>query len=620
MSKQHRSNKIEVLSDQAHCRKRPGMYLGSTDTQKEHRWALHPEYYDWIQFRELEYVPGIVKMFDEVISNSIDEALRTDFDHANQIDVEIGADHSISISDNGRGISSDVNAEHGKTEVELAFTQLRAGSNFSEDSFVSIGTHGLGASLVNIMSEWFIAKSCDGNKTIKVQSRWDDTQDALLSSVQQLKKGKRGTSVTFRPDFSLFAVDGLTTDILCLIEKRVRDLAVCFPQIRFRWQKKIIRESTFRKYINQIAESYEVFENDKVKIAVLPSEERNHISFVNGIDVYEGGSHLDLVRQTIGSKLVEKLNKKYKKLNLRLPDVTNKTCWVIITNDIPNPKFRSQTKEFITNNAKDFGDVFDGIDNEAFLKRILKNDDIIDPIIETKKLRLEAKERVELKKKSRAIKKIRVPKHVPANGDPDKTMLFITEGDSAAGMLTNVRNPDLHGCFPLRGKPLNTWGKKPGQILKNAELQQLMSVLGLEFGSEPDEMNYGYIKILCDADQDGYAIASLLLAFFSHWPKLFEDNRIQIVRCPILVASKSGKKDQRFYSVRAYTEARESGKVDDSWKMTYLKGLGSLTEDEYERLINSPVEDNITITADSLDALELAFGKNAEGRKAWLQT
>lgn len=617
---QHRSNRIEVLSDQAHVRKKPGMYLGSTDTQKEHRWALHPDYYDWIQFRELEYVPGIVKMFDEVISNSIDEALRTDFEHANQIDVEVGADHSITISDNGRGISSDVDPEHGKTEVELAFTQLRAGSNFGDDSFVSIGTHGLGASLVNIMSEYFTAVSCDGKKTIKVQSRWDDTQDALLSSVQQLKKRKRGTEVTFKPDFSLFSVDELTTDILCLIEKRVRDLAVCFPQIRFRWQKKIIRETTFKKYINQIAENYEVFETDKVKIAILPSDEKNHISFINGIDVYEGGSHLDLVRQTVGGALVEKLNKKYKKLNLRLPDVTNKTCWVIITNDIPKPKFRSQTKEYITNNVKDFGDVFDGLDNEAFLKRVLKNADIIDPIIETKKLRLEAKERVALKKKARAIKKIRVPKHVPANGDPDKTMLFITEGDSAAGMLTNVRDPDLHGCFPLRGKPLNTWGKKPAQVMKNAELQQLMSVLGLSMGDPAEDLNYGYIKILCDADQDGYAIASLLLAFFSHWPELFEEGRIQIVRCPILIASKSGKNDRRFYSVKAYSEARETGAVDDSWKMTYLKGLGSLTEDEYERLINSPVEDNITLTKDSLKALELAFGKSSEDRKEWLQT
>lgn len=614
----HRSNKVEVLSDQAHVRQRPQMYIGSTDTQKENRWALATDYNDWIQFREVEYVPGIVKMFDEVISNSIDEALRTDFEFANQIDVEVGDDNSITITDNGRGISSDVNPEYGKTEVELAFTQLRAGSNFGTESFVSIGTHGLGASLVNIMSSKFVATSCDGKKKIKVTSRWDESQGELLSSVQQLKKGKQGTSVTFIPDFSLFGVDELTVDILCLIEKRVRDLAVCFPNIRFRWQKKIIRETTFRKYLGQLSESFEILETDKVKIAVFPSEERNHISFVNGIDVYEGGTHLDLVRQTIGGKLIEKLNKKYKKLNLRLPDITNKTTWVVLTNEIERPKFRSQTKEYITNNVKDFGDVFDGIEDEAFLKRVLKNADIIDPVIETKKLRLEAKERVELKKKARAIKKIRVPKHVPANGDPDKTMLFITEGDSAAGMLTTVRDPDLHGCFPLRGKPMNTWGKKPAAVLKNAELQQLMSVIGLTMGDKAENLNYGYIKILCDADQDGYAIASLLLAFFSHWPDLFEQNRIQIVRCPILVATK-GKQTERFYSVRDYAKARESGKIDNSWKMTYLKGLGSLTEEEYERLINTPVEDNITITKDSLAALELAFGKSSEGRKEWLQ-
>jgi len=615
----HRNNKIEVMTDVAHVRAKMGMYVGSTDIQTHNRWTLHPEYNDWIQYRETSYVPAIVKLFDEIISNSIDEALRTNFEHANHIDVEIGTDNSITVTDNGRGISTDVDSEYGKTGVELAFTQLRAGSNFGDESFVSIGTHGLGASLVNILSSHFVAQSNDGKATIKIQSRWDESQKDLFTSVKKLKTGQRGTSVTFIPDFRLFGVDGLTDDIMCLIEKRVRDLALCFPDVRFRWQKKIVRTDTFKKYVGQIAESYEILETDKVKIAVIPSDERNHISFVNGIDVYEGGSHIDLVRQEIGSKIIEKLNKKHKKLNLRLSDVNNKVCFVVVTNEIVKPKFRSQTKEFITNAPKDFGDVFDGITEDRFINKILRNADLIDPIVETKKLRLEAQERVNLKKQARKIKKIRVPKHIPANGDASKAMLFITEGDSAAGMLTNVRDPDLHGCYPLRGKPLNTWGKKPAQILKNVELQQLMSVIGLEFGTAAEDLNYQHIKLLCDADYDGYAIASLLLAFFSNWPELFDQGRVSIVRCPILVATK-GKSEQRFYSIDAYSEARKTGKVTSEHKLTYLKGLGSLTEDEYTRLIHNPVEDVVKLGTNYKSEFELAFGKDANARKLWLQS
>ena len=619
-TRQHRQNKIKVLTDQAHVRRKLGMYLGSTDEQKEYRWTLNPGYDDWIEYRESIHVPAIIKLFDEVISNSIDEALRTNFEYANKIDAEYDSTTGeITITDNGRGISTEIDPEYGKTGVELAFTQLRAGSNFGEEDFVSIGTHGLGASLVNITSSKFVVISCDGKNKIRLESKWNLISEQLVSKVKKLKAGPKGTSVTFIPDFDLFGVEELTEDIMCLIEKRVRDLALCFPKIRFRWNKKIVRTDTFKKYVGQISESFEVFETDKVKIALIPSEERNQISFVNGIDVYEGGSHVDLVRSEIGGKLLEKLNKKYKKLNLRLSDINNKICWVIVTNEIVKPKFRSQTKEFITNAPKEFGDVFDGIADDRFINRILKNLDLIDPIVETKKLRQEAQERVQLKKQARQIKKIRVPKHIPANGDPDKTMLFITEGDSAAGQMTNVRDPDLHGCYPLRGKPQNTWGKKPTQVLKNAELQQLMSVIGLELGEKPEDLNYRYIKILADADVDGHCISALLLAFFSNWKELFDEKRISIVRCPILIATLKGK-EQRFYSIEAYKQARESGAVTNEHKLTYLKGLGSLTLEEYTKLIHEPVEDVIEYTNDTQAALELAFGKDSNARKEWLQS
>lgn len=609
-----RDNKVKALTDLEHVRLRPGMYVGSVQLETLPRWTLEG---DKFEYKEVTFVPGLLKLFDEIVSNSIDEAIRTDFRFANKISIEFAKD-SILVEDNGRGIPVTPSEDFpSKTHAEVALTHLRAGGNFGAEEVVSIGSHGLGASLVNILSRRFDATTSDGKKVL-IMASTDGPENTKI----QIKPSKNhGTIIRYFPDFKHFGVQEMNGDLTHLLKKRVFDLAANFPKIEFRVDDVVVKAKKFKDYVGMVGETYVLKETSTFKVAVLPSEDPQQISFVNGIDTYEGGTHLDLVRNKIVNALWAALEKKYKKLGIKGADVRAKLTFVVMSSDIKSPKFRSQTKEYLSNSPADFAGVFDGVDDPKFIKTILNTPAIIDPIIETKKLRIEAAEAVRLKAASKNLKKIRVPKHIPANGPPMQASLFITEGDSASGPFTLARDPLKHGCFPLRGKPMNVHGKKAFEIVENKEISQLMSILGLRFGASSKEtkLNYGHIKIMADADYDGFHIASLMLVFFMNWPWLFEEKRITIVRCPIMKMTK-GKQIIRIYDLARYQTLVEAGTVDKTWTVSYMKGLGSLTADEYSLMINTPVEDVIELTDDSDRVLDMAFGGDADKRKVWLQS
>ena len=606
-----RTNEVKALTDVEHVQHRPSMYIGSTQLEKLDRWVYNEEQ-EKFQYRQVEFVPGLLKLFDEVVSNSIDEALRTDFKHANKIDVQLHEDHII-VKDNGRGIPTGPSAIKGVSQAEMALTMLRAGSNFTHENVVSIGTHGLGVSLVNILSSKFSAWTDDGSNRVIVEC----SDGMNKKKVKTVPSTVRGTNVEFHPDFSRFGSDEISDDLLSMMHKRIIDLATCFPKIRFRVNGQIIKAKKFEHYVQMVGDVYEYIETDHAKIAVVASDEPNQISFVNGIDTYEGGTHVDFVRNQVVGDLLERLKKKNRKLDLKPGDVRNKLTFIVITNEIKAPKFRSQSKEYVTNHASSYEGILDNLSDTVLVKRLARNADIVDPIVETKKLKLKAAEAVELKKKQRKIKKIKVAKHTPAT-KPGAT-LFLTEGQSASGTLTEVRDVEKHGCYPLRGKPMNTYGMKGVDILKNKEFQELMSIVGLSFNTETMDDTYQEIAILADADHDGQHITGLLLTFFSHWVKLFEDKRICIVRCPIMIVRK-GSKSHRIFDFRTYDEMRKSGEIDSTWKIDYYKGLGSLPLHEYERMIHQPNK----VYVDPLDEgdlakIQMAFGGDADKRKEWLK-
>lgn len=603
-----RKNDVIALSEIEHVLARPGMYLGDVSMGTHDKFYFDKD--GNISKRAVRYCPAVIKLFDEIISNSIDEALRTDYNYANKINVKIEG-NTISVSDNGRGIPVVLDKQLGKTQSEMAFTNLRAGSNFMDTDFVSIGTHGLGSTLVNIMSAVFRAETDDGKKHMSlICSNNMSNQAAKISK----SKGTRGTSVEFTPDFAQFDKLNKLDDIhISLIEKRLSDLVVSFPKITFKFNNKIVRLKSFKNYVSLYSDDAIIHEHENFQLAVFPVEEPTHVSFANGIDTYEGGTHVDNAQWKLVSELMKHFDKKYKKLKIKPSDVRNHMGIILICNKINNPKFRSQTKEYITNPSSQYKELFADMGNSTFIKKVLKNDAIIDPIIETKKLKAEAADRVALKKAKRGQKKIRVASHIPANSKrPQDKILFITEGASAIGQLCNVRNPAIHSGFPLKGKVLNINGRKPTEIIKNEELKNLMAILGLNIGEPAANILVGKIYILADADYDGLSICGLLINFFAMWPDLFTDNKIFIVKSPILIAKK-GKQIKRFYSLSEYDQAKYKG-----WSVQYFKGLGGLSEAEYELMIHSPILEKIVLDNDYKKSLNIAFGSDSNLRKIWL--
>ncbi len=583
------------------------MYVGDTTVGTHDKWVMDD---GKIIKKKVKIVPAFLKLFDEIISNCIDEGFRTDFKYANEIKVRVEDNGKITIEDNGRGIPV-VSTKDGKTQAEQAFTNLRAGANFDDGvGNVSIGTHGLGSTLVNILSKKFIAHTDDGKKHFRLQCSKNMSEiDTEITKT----KGVLGTAVSYYADFARLGMKSINKDHTQLIEKRVNDLAVCFPKIKFKYNGRLVKSGTFKQYLSQIEKDFVILETAKFKVAVLPWETNEQISFINGIDTFGGGVHVDVVSNAIGNALKDAIKKKHR-LDIRVPDIKNKLLFVILTNKVGDPKFDSQTKERLTNNANDMKPIFDGVDDEKFITRIMKNEELIQPIIEALMLKKQLAEARALRKAQKTAKKKKIASHISASGkNIEDKILFITEGQSAISNLINVRQTAIHGGFPLRGKPRNVRELKPTDIMKNKELSELMSIIGLELGEPAEDLNYGKIGILADADFDGFSIAALLVNFFSNWKDLFDDERILFIKSPIVIAKKK-KQVKRFYELRKFHEA----KLDSDWKIEYNKGLGSLSIEEYDLMINDPVTEIIEYDSGATTSLETAFGKNAIPRKAWL--
>lgn len=614
MSKQHRTNEVIQLTEVQHVLRKPGMYIGDSSRSSHTKWHMN-DVGEMINSK-LNISPGLLKLFDEIISNSIDEALRTNFEYANKIDVLVDG-NTVTVKDNGRGIPVKKSKGESITQAEMAFTSLRAGANFGDEAVVSIGTHGLGSTLVNIMSTVFRAETCDGkNKLTLICTK------NLSSTKSKITKCKvNGTLVEYTPDFEHFdGCTGLTKDDMKMIEKRLMDLTVCFPDIIFTLNKRKVRHGSssmgFRRYANLYSPDAICVEDKNYRVAIFPVDEPTNISFVNGIDTYNGGTHVDVVSHFIVEQLLLNFKKKYKKLDIKPGDIKNHLGFIIFTNSIKGAKFDSQTKTKITNKWTDIRPVFESLDaQDSFFKKILKCPELTDPIIETKKLKLEAKERAALNRAQKNVKKIKVAAHIPANSkDPRKRILFLSEGASASGQLLSVRDPMIHGSYPLRGKVMNISGKKSSVVVQNKELCNLMAILGISIGQKAIDMNYGKIGLLMDADTDGNSIAGLLFNFFAQWPEIFHEQKIVLVKTPIMLARK-GKITKRFYSLTEYEKASSSLK---GYELTYIKGLGSLPLDEYKRIINEPIFIPIQFDKDARAKLDMAFGNDSNLRKEWL--
>jgi DNA topoisomerase-2 len=562
---------------------------------------------------EITYVPSFLKIFDEIVTNSVDEHKRNS--SLNKIEVNVDKKSGIiSILDNG-GIPVVIHKDHGKYVPEVIFGNLMSGSNYddSEDRVVA-GTNGLGGKLTNVFSKEFVISTCDGKNHFHqvFSNNMRDRKDP------KIKKSKvNHTEISYLPDYEKFGLDGLDESHLRLIQKRVIDIAGCNPNIKVIFNGEEIKTKSFEDYVKYYKSTY-FFETNKDKtwsIAVASSDEGfQQVSFVNSTDTYDGGTHVDYVLNQILSQMREFFQKKHK-VDIK-PSELKSHMSIFLNATVVNPSFSSQTKEKCITEIKDFGFTYEV--PEKLIKSILKSE-IVDSIldwIDKKKLADESKLARELNKN---LAKIKVEKLIDAKGrDRWKCSIGIFEGDSAASSVRKYRDPQLMGAFSLKGKFVNVSDISTKKLIENNEATNLIAAIGLKLNQEPDIKNlrYGRILLFTDADNDGNSISALLLNFFNkYWPDLFDRKMVYKVETPIVVTiNKKTKKKMLFYTQNEYNTWSVKENLQN-WEIKYKKGLAALVDDEYNEIINNPKLTLITKDDLSDEYLDIWFGKNAELRK-----
>lgn len=596
---------FKILSPRDHVRARIGMYLGSASIEEVERFILG-------EWRSVRYVPAITKMIDEIIDNSIDEAIRTKFKYANNISVWV-EDNTIVIEDNGRGIPQDevLDVDGNQTlRPVAAWTKVNAGTSFSDER-ISIGANGVGSACTNFCSKTFIGETWRDGKLIKIDCRKGASDVMVINK----KATGSGTRVTFQPDFSLFKIDNLSeVDTALLIQDRLQSLEIAFPEIAFRFNGRRTAAKNIRQYGNMFSDHgvYETCAETKFFFTPSPDGFRT-TSYINGVNTRLGGTYVDWIINNVIDSLSTIVKKKHK-IDITKSTFKSGLTFVLFARGFINPQYDSQTKERLTNNVSDVRNHLKNPDFEKIARKIFTTEEIINPIIEAqlaKKLAADKRAALAAQKK---IKKVKVAKHVAATRSDAR--LLLTEGDSALGFCIKVRDPKKIGCLPLRGVVPNTWQMNPTGVLKNKELSEIIAVLGLDVGDPDsiDHMRYGEVGILTDADSDGAGhICPLLLAFFyKFWPRLFTEKKICIVRTPIQISTK-GKDVQWFYD---YESAGEFKANSNGYYHRYIKGLASHTEEEYSSIVNKPKLDYMEI--DNPNLFEMLYGPESQLRKDWL--
>ncbi len=603
------ANDFRILTARQHVRERIGMYLGSSSQEVVERFVKG-------QWKTAEYVPALSKMIDEILDNSIDEAIRTNFKHANKIDVSINLDQ-VTVTDNGRGIPQDKIYDETSQEHILrpvaAWTRVNAGTSF-DDERVTIGTNGVGSSATNFLSSKFVGKTWSNGNMISVTCKNGGEE----IKVNTRDKEGSGTEVSFVADFDCFETNSLSNlDTIELLEDRLMSLQMAFPEIRFSFNKRKIQVSDLKKYSALFNDTVVIEKSENVSFFFTSSEDGFRTnSFVNGVNTRMGGTYVDYIVNNIVDELMVMIKRKFK-VEVAKNTIKGGLTFVLFARNFVNPKFDSQTKERLTNpmsNVREHFETADCKDFAAYARKIINTPDLIDPIIEAQLAKKIAADKRAATLAQKNLRKVKVAKHIAASRQ-DAT-LKIVEGDSAMGFLLKVRDAQKVGAYPLRGVIMNTWDMKPADVLKNKELSELVAVLGLDINNpnSVDNATYDNIATLTDADHDGIGhISPLLIAFFyKFWPRLLSEKRVKITRTPIMI-SRNGDKVKWFYT---YEEASAFKSNKSGWKHRYIKGLGSLTEEEYDVIINQPQYD--TVTVDDASMFQMMFGKESQLRKDYM--
>ena len=586
--------KYKELSEVEHVLLRPGMWVGSTKEEERSFYIYNPDTSKMEQ-KDLVYVPAMLKVVDEVISNSCDEYRRKDNMGLNQLIVTIlPKENKVIVRDNG-GIPVAKHKDAGVYVPEFIFGRLRTSSNYddTEDRNI-VGTNGVGSALSNVFSKSFKVTTADKKNKIIVE--WKNNMSECINHGTPEKSTEHFTETEFVIDVERLGCKEITSDFVDIIHKRCIDAAAANPglEVIFKtddytedWKFKSFDEyiDLYSEYLN--IESKIAFKNDLCSAIIFPDSSVD-IGFVNGAECSRG-THFRALRTAINYAVSDFLTKKDKLKDMSPKSVENKYS-VFMNIDVSNPQYDSQTKECLTSPVESFSKDETKIWEvpDKFLTQICKSE-IVNLVRDWYKKKLAAEDEKTLRKLNKeASKGLRRPdKYITCSSKKKSDrQLFIFEGDSAKAGFRGGRNPEIQAGYTMRGVPMNCLDMTPVQIMKNEVFNDLITIIGLKFGKEfnIDDLNYGKIVIASDADVDGDKIAALLLLFFNNWPELIEKGIVCRSQSPIIIAHK-GKDVKKFYSMDEF-KAQESKLKGYSYK--YTKGLSGLNNQESKEMYQQP--------------------------------
>lgn len=612
--------KYQKLDEISHVLKRPGRYLGSITPHTTNTYLF---YNDRFIKKEITYTPALLKVFDEVISNSVDFSKTEEGKHLNTIKVIIDKDNGdLSVYDNG-GITVVEHKEHKQWIPELIF-ELRAGSNFNdEDDSTATGQNGEGAALTSIFSTKFNVETADGKKYFK-QTHYENSRRKTTPKI--LNSTKNYTNISWSPDYQRFGLDNLNDDNYQRLIKRVYDVAGCNSNLKIYLNGSLLKITSFKEYIGLYVDDYVYDENDNWKIGIASAKDGfEHLSFVNGTETFVGGTHIDYVSNQIVSKLREYFKKKHK-IDVKPTDIKNH-LHLFINATIINPRYSSQTKEQLITEPKLYQTTWEC--DDKFIKKVIQLE-AIQNILDWVKAKEQAQLNADLRKTQKSISKNN-PKAVDKFSDANETKdrykceLYLAEGDSGRKAIQNARgkNPYI-GSYAFRGKLLNVSDVDDKIVLDTIEIQNLLTITGLELGKPVKNINqlrFGKIISMTDEDNDGMHITSLIYNFFAkYFPEIYELGVIYRLKTPLYIVYLNKKETLEFFTDSEYKTWAAKG---IKHTFDYFKGLGTFEDYQFKNIIDNR-EKYLTkiskLEIEDFDKLKLAFSdKKADDRKIWLK-
>ncbi len=626
MSAEYGADQIQILEGLEAVRKRPGMYIGSTSSR------------------------GLHHLVYEIVDNSVDEALAG---YCDSIDVQINPDNSVTVMDDGRGIPVGVQKKAGIPAVEVVFTILHAGGKFGGGGYkVSGGLHGVGASVVNALSEWLEVEVYTDGKIYKQRYERGKTMYPL-TVVGECPESQHGTKVTFLPDKEIFEETVFDYDTLKI---RLRETAFLTKNLKItlRDDREEKKEKTFhyeggiKEFVTYLNRSnvalydsviYCEGKRDGVLVEVAmqhnDSYTENIYSFVNNINTPEGGTHLTGFRNAL-TKTFNDYGKKNKLLKENEPALSGEDIreglTAIISVKIEEPQFEGQTKQKL-GNSEARGAV-DSVVSEQLTYFLEQNPAVAKTIIEksvlAQRARAAARKARDLTRRKTVLDGLSLPGKLAdcSSKHPEECEIYIVEGDSAGGSAKDARNKSTQAILPLRGKILNVEKARLDRIYGNAEIKSMITAFGTGIHEDFDisKLRYHKIIIMTDADVDGAHISTLLLTFiYRFMPELIKQGYVYLAQPPLYKIEKNKRIWYAYSDEELNNILKEIGR-DQNNKIQRYKGLGEMDAEQLWETTMDPerrVLLRVTMNEEMQSEIDLTFttlmGDQVEPRREFIE-